>query len=123
MPKKETKSNYTDAQIESIALTIKETSHKINPVRPSDVFVGLLQHYPENERVRIRKEIERMLRDSPTLGYLINNGNADHFNEWLGAIRDTKLGDLKREASHWMEALVSALEMDQKNFDKNEKTE
>lgn len=123
MSKKEIKSKFTDEDISSIALTIKETSHKINPVRPSDVFVPLLQHYPEQDRIRIRKEVERMLRDSPTLGYLINNGKADNFNKWLGAVRDTKLTDLKREMSHWTESLVSALEKDRKSFDENEETE
>jgi predicted metal-dependent HD superfamily phosphohydrolase len=119
MSKKENK-QLPEQEIENIARSIKDTSQKINPTRPSDIFVPLLQNYSVEDRKRIRTKIEEMLKETPTLGYLINNNQATHFNKWLGAVRDTRVGDLKREASHWTEAFVSAMDLDQKNFDKND---
>lgn len=118
--KEENSNSLPQEEVEVIARSIKDTSQKINPTRPSDIYVPLLQNYSVEDRKRIRTEIDRMFKETPTLGYLINNSQANHFNKWLGAVRDMKIGDLRREVRHWTEAFVSALDRDQKDFEKKD---
>ena len=106
----------TKEQIKKVASNLRETSQMINPTRPQEVFVPLLQNYDEKYRVSIRKEIEHLLRSDNTLGYLINNNSSTSFNKWLGAVRDTKVLDLKREWSSWSEACLKALLEDLESF-------
>jgi len=106
----------TKEQIKKVASNLRETSQMINPTRPQEVFVPLLQNYDAKYRVSIRKEIESLLRSDSTLGYLINNNSAASFNKWLGAVRDAKLLDLKREWPNWSEACLKALLEDLESF-------
>ena len=106
----------TQEEIKKVASNLRETSQMINPTRPQEVFVPLLQNYDEKYRVNIRKEIEYLLRSDSTLGYLINNNSSASFNKWLGAVRDTKVLDLKREWGNWSEACLKALLEDLESF-------